>query len=98
MLIKKNTFIEIETVVLQCEDRSPAIPEDTKETPLRMWVRGFVNSDCELGDEVEITTTIGRTMKGIVKAIEPSYSHDFGSYIREISYIGKQAKEMIFNK
>jgi len=98
VLIKKDTFIEIETVVLQCEDRSSAIPDDTKETPLKMWVRGFVNSDCELGDEVEITTTIGRTMRGIAKVVEPSYSHNFGSYVSEIAYIGKQAKEMIFNK
>jgi len=95
-LIKKGTFIEIETVVLECEDRSSAIPEDTKQTPLRMWVRGFANSDCELEENVEITTPIGRTMKGIVKIVEPGYSHGFGRYVSEIAYVGKQAKEMLF--
>lgn len=94
-MIKKGTFVEIETLVLDCSDRSPAIPEDTKRTQLKMWVRGFVNSDCELGEEVEITTAIDRTIKGKVVEIEPGYSHDFGSYVGEIAYIGKQAKELL---
>ncbi|MEG0307588.1 MAG: 2-amino-4-oxopentanoate thiolase subunit OrtA [Clostridium sp.] len=95
-MIKKGTFVEVETIVLECSDRSPAIPEDTKKTPLKMWVRGFVNSDCSIGEEVEITTTVGRIMKGMVKEVEPGYSHGFGRYVSEIAYIGKQAKEMLF--
>lgn len=94
-MIKKGTFVEIETLVLDCSDRSPAIPEDTKKTQLKMWVRGFVNSDCELGEQVEITTAIDRTISGKVVEIEPGYSHDFGRYVSEISYIGKQAKDLL---
>lgn len=94
-MIKKGTFVEIETLVLDCPDRSPAIPEDTKKTQLKMWVRGLVNSDCEMGDEVEVTTAIERTIKGKVVESEPGYSHDFGRYVSEIDYIGKQAKKMI---
>lgn len=97
-MIKKGTFVEIEKIVLKCEDRSPAIPEDTKETPLKMWVKGFVNSDCKIGDEVTVTTIIGRNIKGIVKSEEPSYDHGYGKYVGEIAYIGKQAKEMLFNE
>lgn len=94
-MIKQGTFVEIETLVLDCPDRSPVIPEDTKKTQLRMWARGFVNSDCCLGDEVEITTAIDRRIKGVVTAVEPGYSHNFGSYVSEVAYIGKQAKEML---
>lgn len=94
-MIKKGTFVEIETLVLDCPDRSPAIPEDTKKTQLKMWVRGFVNSDCEIGDEVGITTAIDRTIQGKVVEIEPGYNHDFGRYVNEISYIGKQAKDLL---
>ncbi len=94
-MIKKGTFVEIETLVLDCPDRSSAIPEDTKKTQLKMWVRGFVNSDCEIGDVVEITTAIDRTIQGKVVEIEPDYSHDFGRYVNEISYIGKQAKDLL---
>lgn len=94
-MINKGTFVEIETLVLDCPDRSPAIPEDTKKTQLKMWVRGFVNEDCELGDEVEITTAIDRCIRGKVVEVEPGYCHDFGRYIGEISYIGSQAKEML---
>lgn len=97
-MIKKGTLVEIEKIVLDCEDRSPAIPEDTKKTPLRMWVKGFVNSDCEVGEEVTVTTIIGRNITGIVKGEEPSYDHGYGKYVSEISYIGKQAKEMLFEE
>lgn len=94
-MIKKGTFVEIESLVLDCPDRSPAIPEDTKKTQLKMWVRGFVNSDCEIGEEVEVTTAIDRTIKGVVTAVEPGYDHDFGRYVREIAYIGKEAKAIL---
>lgn len=95
-LIKKGTFVEITTKVLDCEDRSNAIPEDTKKTPLMMWVKGFTMKDCNLGEKVEIETSIGRIVEGEVTAIEPGYTHDFGNYVSEIAYIGKQAKDMLF--
>jgi hypothetical protein len=95
-LIKQGTFVEITTKVLDCEDRSPAIPEETKNTPLMMWVRGFATAECELGEEAEIETPSGRKVKGIVTAVEPAYTHDFGKYVSEIAYIGKQAKDMLF--
>ena len=94
-MIKQGTFVEIETLVLDCPDRSPGIPEDTKKTQLRMWVRGFVNSDCDIGDEVEITTAIGRRIRGRLREVEPGYSHDFGRYVSEIAYVGKQAKGIL---
>lgn len=94
-MIKKGTFVEIETLVLDCADRSPAIPEDTKQTQLKMWVRGFVNCDCDMGDEVEITTAIDRNIRGVVTQVEPGYDHDFGRYVSELAYIGKQAKDIL---
>ena len=97
-MIKKGTLVEVEKIVLECEDRSPAIPDDTKKTPLRMWVKGFAEEDCEIGDEVLIDTIIGRKIKGKVTCSEPSYDHGFGKYVSEISYIGKEAKEMLFDK
>lgn len=95
-LIKVGTFVEITNKVLDPEDRSSAIPEETKSTPLMMWVRGFTITECNLGEETEIETPSGRRAKGIVTAVEPAYTHDFGRYISELAYIGKQAKEMIF--
>ncbi len=95
-MIPKGTWVEVERVVLKVEERSNSIPEDTKGTTLKMWLKGYCLKDCNIGDEVEIETIIGRKEKGIVTDVEPSFNHDFGRYIKEISYIGRQAKEILF--
>ncbi|MBD8048637.1 MAG: 2-amino-4-ketopentanoate thiolase [Clostridium argentinense] len=96
-MIKKGTYVEVVSEVLSVEDRAKSIPEDTKNTPLRMWVRGHVLEDCELGDEVKIETSIGRIVTGVVEVVEPYYNHNFGRHVEEISYIGKQAKKILFD-
>jgi hypothetical protein len=95
-MIKKGTWVEVEKTVLTPEDRSNAIPEDTKKTPLIMWVKGYCLDECEIGEEVEVETIIGRKEKGKVTQIEPSFDHDFGKYVSEIAYIGRQAREILF--
>lgn len=94
-MIKKGTWVEVEEIVLTPEDRSQSIPDETKKTPLKSWVRGNCLNDCEIGDEVEVETNVGRLAKGKVVDVEPGYYHSFGKYIGEIGYIGKQAREMI---
>lgn len=95
-MIQKGTWVEVERLVLTPEDRSNAIPKDTKKTPLRMWVKGFCLNDCEIGEEVEVETIIGRKEKGKVTQVEPAFDHNFGKYVSEITYIGKQAREILF--
>lgn len=97
-MVKKGTYVEISSIVLEVKDRSQSIPDDTKNTPLKMWARGNTLYDSQIGDEVEIETIIGRHMKGILEKIEPNYDHNFGTHISEIDYIGKQAKDILFNK
>ncbi|MBU3192783.1 2-amino-4-oxopentanoate thiolase subunit OrtA [Clostridium algidicarnis] len=94
-MIKKGTWIEIEEVVLEVNDRASNIPIETKATPLKCWTRGNCMEDCVLGQCVEVETNIGRIAKGIVVDVEPGYYHTFGKYVSEISKIGTQAKEMI---
>ena len=94
-MIKKGTWVEIEKIVLKPEDRAANIPEETKKTPIKSFVRGKCLSDCELGDEVQVETNIGRIAKGNVVIIEPGYYHTYGKYVEEISNIGKQAREII---
>lgn len=94
-MIKKGTWVEIEKMVLAPEDRSASIPQETKEKPLMVWARGKCMRDCEIGEEVEITTSIGRTLSGKVVEEKPGYYHSFGPYVEEIEYIGPQAKEIL---
>lgn len=95
-MIEKGTWVEIVREVLSPEERSNAIPDETKKTPLIMWVRGNTLQSSNLGEEVEIETISGRRIKGKLTQIEPAYSHGFGKYIGEVSYIGKQAKEILY--
>lgn len=94
-MIKKGTWVEIEETVLISEERSQNIPDETKKTPLKCWIRGNCLSDCEVNDEVEVETNIGRIVKGKVVEVEPGYNHSFGKYVQELGFIGKQAKEII---
>ena len=94
-MIKKGTWVEIEEIVLLPEDRAVNIPDETKKTPIKSWVRGNCLSDCELENDVQVETNIGRIAKGKVVDIEPGYYHTYGKYVEEISKIGKQARELI---
>lgn len=96
MMIEKGTWVEIEREVLSPEGRSSAIPDETKKNPLTMWVRGNTLQPSNLGEQVEIETISGRRIKGKLTQIEPAYTHSFGKYIGEISYIGKQAREILY--
>ncbi|MCJ7689394.1 MAG: 2-amino-4-oxopentanoate thiolase subunit OrtA [Clostridiaceae bacterium] len=94
-MIKKGTWVEVEEIVLMPEDRAKNIPDETKKTPLKCWTRGKCISDCELGNEVQVETNVGRIARGIVVDIEPGYYHTYGKYVEEISNIGKQARAII---
>ncbi|WP_411681509.1 2-amino-4-oxopentanoate thiolase subunit OrtA [Clostridium thailandense] len=94
-MIKKGTWVEIEEIVLTPEERSQSIPDETKKTPLKCWIRGNCLKDCEAGGEVEVETNVGRIAKGKVVEVEPGYYHSFGKYVQELGFIGKQAKNII---
>ncbi|AWI06304.1 2-amino-4-oxopentanoate thiolase subunit OrtA [Clostridium drakei] len=94
-MIKKGTWVEVEEIVLIPEERAKNIPEETKKTPLKCWIRGNCLNDCKLGDEVNVETNVGRIARGKVVDVEPGYYHSFGRYISELGYIGKQARDMI---
>ena len=97
-MIEKGTWIEIEEEVLSPEDRSSAIPDETKKTPLRMWAKGHCLSECNIGDTVKIETVTGRILSGIVTEEKPRFTHDYGDFVEEIMYIGPQAREMLWGK
>ncbi|WP_315116050.1 2-amino-4-oxopentanoate thiolase subunit OrtA [uncultured Clostridium sp.] len=94
-MIKKGTWVEIEEIVLTPEDRSQSIPEETRIISLKCWTRGNCLSDCEVGSEVQVETIVGRIVKGEVVEVEPGYYHSFGRYVKEVEYIGKQARKLI---
>lgn len=94
-LVKKGEWVQISSVVLNAEDRAPNIPEDTQQTPMKMWVKGVLQGEAELGDDVTIKTVSGREVEGELVKVQPNYTHSFGDYVPEITQIRLQLTELL---
>lgn len=93
---KKGDWVQIHNVVLSPEERTGKLPEDTKNVPLEMWVKGYINSDAQIGENVEISTLTGRTVKGKLIDVNPTYKYGFGEeFIPELLKVGKQVRSIV---
>lgn len=93
---KVGDWVKIHDIVLEVGHRASNLPQDTKNVPLEMWVKGFLlNEDAKIGDLVEIETYIGRRMEGYLVEVNPYYKHDYGKIVPEVLYIGRQAREIL---
>lgn len=88
MSVARGTWVEIESVVLRPEERAPGLPEDTAATPYVLRLSGFLTEEAELGDEVAVKSLIGRTHRGVLRTVNPSYEHGFGATVPELLHIG----------
>jgi 2-amino-4-ketopentanoate thiolase alpha subunit len=95
-MVKKGEWVQIHDIILKPEERTAKIPEDTKKVPLEIWVKGFLNADARMGDVVELTTRVGRTVKGTLVDVNPTYDYGFGDiYIPELLKISRQVKDIV---
>lgn len=92
-MIQKGTWVKIEHQVLSNTQRAPQLPDDTKEVPFIMWTKGFLVEDAEMNNEVTVETLTGRHVTGTLMEVEPSYNHNYGTYIPELVRIGKDLRK-----
>jgi len=78
------------------EQRSAAVPEDTKLVPLELWTKGYLHADTLLGGEATITTRTGRVVCGTLTDENPHYSHSFGDFVPELQKAGDEAFHYLF--
>ncbi|OQA23602.1 MAG: hypothetical protein BWY63_00115 [Chloroflexi bacterium ADurb.Bin360] len=90
--ISTGTWVEIEQIVLTPEERAPSLPPETKASPYVMRVSGFLVEDAELGQATTVRTIIGRELRGMLRVVNPSYSHSFGETVPELLTIGTEAE------
>ncbi len=96
MVAKKGDWVQIEVRLLEIEDRSPNLPEDTKKVPLEMRVKGFLeDKNAEIGQNVKIRTFSGRLVEGNLIAVNPKYEHNFGEPVPELLTIGMELRELL---
>ena len=63
-MAKKGDWVRIHSVVLTPDERSNAVPEDTKCVPLELWAKGYLLADTVLGEEVTRDHAHGRIVSG----------------------------------
>ncbi len=95
-MAKKGDWALTHTIVLKPEQRAPQVPEDTHGVPLEMWVKGYLNADAQIGDEVEVTTRTKRVVRGTLVEINPRYKHDYGDFVPELLQIGDTVRDILF--
>lgn len=94
-MAKKGDWVRIHRVVLKAEERTGKIPDDTKACDLEMWTKGFLRSDAEIGEEVEVETASGRIEHGTLIEVNPYYTHSYGKFVPELVQIDKQLREIM---
>ena len=88
MNVARGTWVEIESIVLKPEERAPGLPEDTAATPYVLRLSGFLEEEAEVGRDATVKSLIGRTHRGVLRAVNPSYDHSFGATVPELLHIG----------
>lgn len=95
-------WVQIRRTVLEAHQRTGKLPDDTRAVPFVSWSKGFLvglaadgepdEGGAQLGDEVAIESVIGRRLTGTLVAVNPGYTHGFGSaYVPELATIAPQA-------
>ncbi|GAB78708.1 hypothetical protein SAMN05421595_2362 [Austwickia chelonae] len=96
MTARAGDWVQIHQIVLEPGRRTGKLPDDTRAVPFRSWSKGYLRSDAELGEQVEIETVLGRRLTGELVAVNPGYDHGFGStYLPELQQVGAQARRIL---
>lgn len=95
-MAKKGDWVRIHSIILTPEQRSSAVPEDTKTVPLEQWTKGYLHADTILGGAAVVTTRTGRVVSGTLVDDSPHYSHSFGDFVPELQEAGDEAFAFLF--
>ena len=95
-MAKKNDWVRVHVTVLDPAGRAAAVPDDTKQVPLEMFVKGHLTADAEIGAECESITKTGRKVAGKLLEVNPHYTHSFGDYVEEIEKAGDDIVAALF--
>ncbi len=88
-------WVQIKQVVLPVGERAPQVPEDTKNTPFLLWVKGFAQQEANIGETMHIQTVTGRALEGELVAVEPGYTYGFGNCVPELLAVDNQLRELM---
>lgn len=90
--VAKGTWVELGRVVLAAGERAPQVPDETQEVPLEMRVKGVLTRDAVVGEQAEVLTVAGRTLRGALERAGPPYEHGFGPPVPELLAVGEELR------
>ena len=95
-MAKKGDWVRIHSIILTPEQRSSAVPQDTKSVSLEQWTKGYLHADTVLGESAKVTTRTGRIVSGTLVDESPHYTHSFGDFVPELQEAGDEAFAFLF--
>lgn len=95
-MVNKGQWVLIHRNVLEPSERAPQVPEDTKKVPLEMWIKGYLQNDAEIGDDVTIITRTKRIEHGTLVEENPCFKHSFGKFVPELLKVSEQVRDLVF--
>ena len=95
MEAKQGDWVQIHKILLKPGERAARVPQETKLVPFELRVKGFINCDAKIGEQVTITTYTGRELTGKLVAVNPAYGHDFGQPVPELLTIGRELRTLL---
>ncbi len=95
-MLNKGKWVQIHNVVLEASERAPQVPDDTKKVPLEMWVKGYLQTEAEIGEKCTIITATGREVEGTLVGVEIPYEHNYGEFVEELNVVRDQVKGILF--
>lgn len=95
-MINKGTWVQIHKIILTKDERAPQLPNDTKQVPLEMWVKGTLLEDGDINSNVKIKTITGRIEEGKLVAVNPTFKHNYGDFIPEILKVSEIVRDIMY--
>lgn len=93
---KRGDWVQIRRVVLPPDERAPQLPQDTRQVPLVLWVKGRATRPGMIGQTIRIRTVTGRLVEGTLEEVHPRYVHDFGDHVDELAQVGPQVRSLLY--
>ena len=96
-MANKNEYVRVHRNILEAAERTGKLPEDTKNVPLEMWVKGWLqDEEAQIGDTVTVKTVVGRLETGVLMEEKPVYNLNYGEYVPEILEIDRRLRGVLF--
>ena len=93
--VPAGSWVEIRQIILRAGERAPNVPADTAGVDVTARIRGFLNTDAQMGADVTIRTLAGRQVSGRLTDVNPRNPADFGDPVAELLRVGDEARRLL---